>query len=281
MNRGPDELGKALLSLIRGRPAEVRDWQGLRDLALRHGVIGLLYPRVGSYEGRAALFRDYASQAGNTLAHMALFSFLREKAPCFLPLKGASLLARGLYAPQERPLLDLDILVRPEHIPAFLRLLSARGFSELTSSRKGLVLRKGRINLDLHVYPVARELFVPPEKLWARSREGLLSPEDDLIITAAHAALASFTFGPRLIWKIDLERLMSLADPEKALRLARAVGLEACLTTLLFAPDEDIVRGKRRPSRLRKLSVSWRAGANKGQRALCIVRAGWERVKRR
>jgi hypothetical protein len=280
VNQPRGELREALLSFLRGSPVEVQDWQGFRELAVRHGVLGIAYPRITSEDGRAALFREYALQAGNTLAHAALFSFLRENAPPFLPLKGISLIARGLYLPQERPLLDLDILVRPERIQVFVKLLSGRGFSKVISTRKGIVLHKGRINLDIHIYPVAPELFVPPEKLWARSRDGFLSPEDDLIITAAHAALASFTFGPRLIWKIDGERLMGLVDPERLLRLARAMGLEACVSGLIFARDEDILRGRRRPSRLRRLSLSWRAGSNKAQRALCVAKAGLDRITR-
>lgn len=280
MKQSPEELGKALLSFIRGGNAEVHDWPGFRELALCHGVVGLVYPLLKSGEGRSALFHDYAREASNTVAHMAILSLLRKEGLVFLPMKGASLVARGLYLPQERPLLDIDILVRPDDIPRFARFLSSRGFSEVIASRKGLVMHKGKLNIDIHAYPVASELFVPPGKLWARSRGGFLSLQDELLVIAVHAAKSSFTSGPRLIWKQDAERLLPLVDLEKALGFARAVGLEACLARILFARDEDIIRGKRRPGRLRKLLLAWRAGANKGQKALCIARAGWERLKK-
>jgi hypothetical protein len=73
---------------------------------------------------------------------------------------------------------------------------------------------------------------------------------------------------------------MGLVDPERLLRLARAMGLEACVSGLIFARDEDILRGRRRPSRVRRLSLSWRAGANKAQRALCVAKAGLDRITR-
>ena len=281
MGHDHGDLAGALISFLRGGSADVHDWQSFRDLAARHGVLGLIYPLVKSGEGKSVLFHDYADQASNTMAHMAVLSFLRENTSGFLPLKGASLVARGLYSPQERPILDIDILVRPGDIPLFVKLLSACGFSEVIASRKGIVMHKGRINVDLHTYPVASELFIPPGKLWARSSGGFLSPEDELIVIAAHTARSSFTFGPRLIWKQDAERLLPLVDPEKALELARAMGLESCLARFLFARDEDIVTGKRRPGRFRKLALAWRAGANKGQKILCIARAGWERVSQR
>ncbi|MEO0250524.1 MAG: nucleotidyltransferase family protein [candidate division WOR-3 bacterium] len=280
MEHNTDDLACALISLLRGEPADVLDWQSFRSLVIRHGVVGLVYPLINSEEGKSALFRDYADQASNTIAHMALFSFLRENAPPFLAMKGASLIARGLYLPQERPLLDMDILVRPRDIPLFVKILSASGFSEVISSRKGVVLHRGRINIDLHLYPVARELFIPPGKLWARSSEGFLSPEDELLVISVHEAKSSFTFGPRLIWKQDAERLLTLVDLEKALWLARSVGLESCLTRFLRARDIDIVRGKRNPGRFRKLSLAWRAGANKGQKFLCVSAAAWERIGR-
>ncbi|MGB9589448.1 MAG: nucleotidyltransferase family protein [candidate division WOR-3 bacterium] len=279
MEHNPTELADALLSFLRGRPAEVHDWHGFRVLALQHGILGLVYPVIDCPEARSTLFPDYSSQASNTLAHMAIMSFLREVAPDFLPMKGASLIARGLYLPQERPLLDIDILVRPRDISSFVRILSGEGFSEVISSPKSVVMHRGRINVDLHAHPVARELFIPPGKLWNRSSEGFLSPEDELIIIAAHAALSSFTFGPRLIWRIDAERILPIVDLGKAFALARAIGIESCLARFFLARDQDILRGRRRPGRLRKLWVSCRAGANKAQRALCIFAAGWERVK--
>ncbi len=280
MAHDPDDLAGALISLLRGEAVDVRDWQSFRDLAARHGVLGLVYPRIKSDDGKKALFRDYALQASNTIAHMAVLSFLRDNAPGFLPIKGSSLLARGLYHPQERPLLDIDILIRPRDIPVFSEILLRQGFSEVVSRQKGTVVHKGRINVDLHAYPVARELFIPPAKLWDRSDSGFLSPEDELLVIAVHASASSFTFGPRLIWKIDAERILPLVNLRKAFELARAVGLESCLVRFLRARDEEILMGKRNPGRLRKLRLAWRAGANKGERVICIARAGWERVRK-
>ncbi|MEO0191428.1 MAG: nucleotidyltransferase family protein [candidate division WOR-3 bacterium] len=276
---GPDEeLAEALVLLTREH-IEVEDWQVIRDLALKHGVLGLIYPNVESDEGKRALFPDYARQASLSLAHLAILSYLRDAGLEFLPMKGSSLIARGLYAPQERPMLDIDLLVKPGDIQGFRSILLSKGFSDVIASRKGFVMHRGKLSVDLHIYPLKPELYIPPKPLWARSVNGFLSPEDELIIISAHAALGSFTFGPRLIWQEDAKRILRLADPEKSLGLARALGLEGCVLRLLRAKSTDIVMAQRQPGRLRKLALAWGSGANKGQKAMCIAMAFGDRIE--
>jgi hypothetical protein len=47
-----------------------------------------------------------------------------------LPLKGSALHAMGLYAPGERPMADIDLLVREDDVPSAIRLLLQLGYVE-------------------------------------------------------------------------------------------------------------------------------------------------------
>jgi hypothetical protein len=53
-----------------------------------------------------------------------------------VPLKGAALHELGIYRPGERPMSDLDLLVKPTDVPAMLQLLDACGYREVYSTWK-------------------------------------------------------------------------------------------------------------------------------------------------
>src|SRR6185295_16944469 len=58
----------------------------------------------------------------------------------FLPLKGAALHRLELYSPGDRPMADIDLLVRPEQLGSMSRLLEELGYRSVAASSEGEVL---------------------------------------------------------------------------------------------------------------------------------------------
>jgi hypothetical protein len=112
-------------------------WTIARAAVSIHGIGPLLASRLrwrGSY-GWDLFLREQLSAVGQR--HLRLFELLelldealRVTGVAAVPLKGAALCAAGLYGPGERPMADLDILVRTDDIGAASAVLGALGFNE-------------------------------------------------------------------------------------------------------------------------------------------------------
>lgn len=115
------------------------DWDGLVIFANQEGLAPLLYDALRSQHLATApaafvqaLERSYQQTAVyNTLLSLALGDVLRWLAAARIPvivLKGAAL-GETLYGnPALRPIADIDLLLRPEDVPATCRLLAEQGY---------------------------------------------------------------------------------------------------------------------------------------------------------
>jgi hypothetical protein len=123
------------------------EWRVARAAAAIHGVSSLLSattPRTGP--GDWVRFLDQQRQ--HTARRQQRIDDLLRRIDCrareaglaFIALKGAALHALGLYAPGERPMADLDLLVRKDDAAATLRVLQELGFHESWSYWKHRVL---------------------------------------------------------------------------------------------------------------------------------------------
>lgn len=135
-----------------GRPTNVAptwsefEWRAARAAAAIHGVSPLLAAKL-RWRGPPGWDAFLVEQRGHTeIRHQRienLAKLLEQRARAIgLPmvaLKGAALHAMGVYVPGERPMADLDLLVRESDLPAAQRLIEEQDFSE------ALALWKNRI----------------------------------------------------------------------------------------------------------------------------------------
>ncbi|WP_343623236.1 nucleotidyltransferase family protein [Roseateles puraquae] len=98
------------------------EWRIAMAVSVMHGVSGLLAGRL-RWQGPAAwqaFLEEQLEQSRRREARArgllrALDTEARLAGVPLLGLKGSALLALGLYAPGERPMSDVDLLVHPEH----------------------------------------------------------------------------------------------------------------------------------------------------------------------
>ena len=113
------------------------EWRTARAVAAMHGISGLLAGRL-LWHGPPG-WRDFLAEQHEQIAQRQTrlegllecigASFLQLEIPV-QALKGAALLARGLYHPGERPMADLDLLVAPRHALRAAAALEQLGLHE-------------------------------------------------------------------------------------------------------------------------------------------------------
>lgn len=227
------------------------EWAVARAVAAIHGISPLL-GRTSRWQGPAA-WRDFlATQTLHTAQRFARMQQLlqlidgasREAAVPVVPLKGAALHALGIYAPGERPMADIDLLVRAEDVPRFASVLGALGFTEKDRTWKNTAyssaddheaaalgehvdngikielhcriaeaLPRRLVDVSVRVFPAAPALGLNPYP----SKAALL------LHLLLHAAGCLVSRGVRLVQLHDIARLgglMSAAEWEELLGLA-------------------------------------------------------------
>lgn len=137
------------LALELAQPGEAApDWSSFEWLIARavvamHGVSPLLSDAL-RWEGPPG-WRDFLlDQKAQTQARHARIQELLQRIDsracsdgiCMVALKGAELHARGLYAPGERPMADVDLLVRHADTGRATQMIEALGFHESFSTWK-------------------------------------------------------------------------------------------------------------------------------------------------
>ena len=255
------------------------DNQKIALAAWNHGMTGLLYKHTPDPLLKQALFVNYAMATANTVAHMTVLRTIRKAGLEFLPFKGASLILRGLYPQDERPLLDLDLLVKPENLSDFVEYARSIGFRpQPTSNPTGISLHRGRLNMDLHTTPFMPELHIPVHQLWNKSQNGLLALEHEMLIVALHAAKSSTTTGLRLIWWVDMMRLRQRADLSRARKIASSWGVERLFSRTLLAQPIEFLNSPGSLGAVAKLRLSGFAGRNPGLTVMRLVGAGLVRM---
>ena len=119
------------------------EWRIARAAAAMHGVSSLLCAGLtwaGPEDWRHFLLeqRDQCVARHLQIERLldAIDSHAREAGIALVALKGAALCARGVYACGQRPMADLDLLVRKDEAKAAARLLEACGYEAAFAGRR-------------------------------------------------------------------------------------------------------------------------------------------------
>jgi hypothetical protein len=235
------EADTVATSTLLSSAGAVRDWDGLAEAAMQHGVTSyvldaaqrteLPLPSPASASLRGAMM---AAVAHGMLLDHALerisAGLLAADVPMIV-LKGPGL-ARTIYAqPRLRPYNDLDLTVREEHEARAVAALSACGFTEVpyaaeearrahaghahdeAAFHRIFVSNDWRRTVELHLDPL--QLGLRPTAEAARWRRAvdvpglsgalMLCPEDQIVQLSVHAQKHGFS---RLIWLKDLDLLL-------------------------------------------------------------------------
>ena len=219
-------------------PSGDDDWRVLAERVRRGGLAGLVLAH-GDRRGTSFplwvrdILHDSASRVAADNLHMmhelerVLVAFNGSGIPVML-LKGAALNLTVYSSADQRPMSDLDLLVRPADARKALRLLDELGcrrgmglvrddfFPKFHYEVEVIVPSVRPVRIDLHARPL-RPLRVsrtmPDEAIWANARETRIAsatvmiPRVELhfIHLAAHAAFHGCS---RLIWLNDIKRLV-------------------------------------------------------------------------
>ena len=113
------------------------EWTMARAVAAMHGISPLL-SRSLRWQGPVGWTRFLDQQRIHTAARhtrvQAVLTSIGQRAGeagvAVTPLKGAALHELGLYAPGDRPMADIDLLVRPDDMQRTTALLASSGFRQ-------------------------------------------------------------------------------------------------------------------------------------------------------
>jgi len=192
------------------------DWSYLLDLAEFHGVTSLIAHNLvtsGLGEQVPEPFLERMNQIyNNTLYRNVIFSAELENVMskfsqhgiATITLKGA-VLAEQLYGnPGLRPMVDMDILVKPEEIPLASSLLLEMGYKQSVPSlgwdhhfHEAPFYKQAQFPLFIELHwnlDDTKLVAVPQEEIWRRAQplqiQGVttrgLSPEDNLLFLSNH-----------------------------------------------------------------------------------------------
>ena len=258
-----------------GSLAPPPDAQGFLALARRHQLTPLLWsllrPELVAEPLATALRRDFYRSVARrhqllSMAGPLLDALESERVPV-IALKGLALGGRYYADPDDRPMRDVDLLVRREHVETVLRAAAELGLHRYDDRHSlafdlrfgsALVLTPtpvddSRPSIDIHWAlfddgQVGNEPMPRRDQVWERAdhvdiagrRLLALAPEDMLLHLAAHLAV-HHAFGG-LLWYCDLALL--LRDPETYLDWDAIVGraerlrLRGVLSLVLDAVSE-------------------------------------------
>jgi len=186
MDRRPETTDRLLLCCARSRfddeakagarelVGEGIDWERLLDLAVKHGLLPLLHARLRDLENEqipeAVLARAesvyYVNLRRNVLLQHELGQIVRslhEEDVEVIVLKGGALAWTVYASPALRPMVDLDLLVRPEQMERVGMVVEALGFR-----------RSG--SLPAHMVPFQERFGGGVE--WIRERNGKMTRLD-------------------------------------------------------------------------------------------------------
>jgi hypothetical protein len=212
------------------------DWRNFLDLVRRHGVAHMARAGLGAQPEQLAPAElvqalDRMRIEVRSL-NIVILDRLRKLADCleragvrFLILKGPVLLALLYRDLSERPMHDLDVLVRREDLQRTLEVLEEAGYQAPGGGERRFWERSyhhivarldGSLPLDVEVHwdLELRERYpIPLERVWAESMPfasggcelRAMSLLDQFVFGAIH--LARHFHQPRLIWLIDLRSM--------------------------------------------------------------------------
>jgi hypothetical protein len=273
----------ALIALTTSAPAGQRGvravierpiaWDRLMTLAARERAVIALNEQLGRTPLRSARREEIANLQRLAMVAEFQLSSLHDRLARLLALyaqhdidvlllKGAGLAYSAYARPTERPMGDIDLLMRPEHASRAWELALANGWA-----RRGDVpeersyaehqhlppLEDGdglQIGLELHtaLFTHQAPFRLPPDQLWGGARRVSVggqtawvpSPEDQLLHAALHFAWShEMTFGAFRTLR-DVERIVGRGEVDwpKLVTASRAArGATCCYWTLRLARD--------------------------------------------
>jgi len=124
------------------------EWRIARAVAGMHGISKLLHARLlwKGPKGWQTFLREQKEQS--VARHEKIMRLLqtidsqaRHENTSIVALKGAALHTKGLYASGERPMGDIDLLVRADEVVSAARVLEACGYEAAFTSRRHQVFR--------------------------------------------------------------------------------------------------------------------------------------------
>jgi hypothetical protein len=124
------------------------EWRIARAVAAMQGM-SVLFCGGLRWQGPESWRRFLCGQRDQSIARHTLITGLlrsidghaREAGVPLVGLKGAALLGKGIYAPGERPMGDIDLLVRSEDAAAVGGILDACGYAALMTNRRHQVFQ--------------------------------------------------------------------------------------------------------------------------------------------
>jgi hypothetical protein len=125
------------------------EWAVARAVASIHGISALLAEALqwqgpGDWSDFLAQQRTHTGQRFYRIEQLLqqVDRSARSDGIAFVALKGAALHASGIYAPGERPMADIDLLVRTADSQPAARLITSLGFRETARSWKDVVFEQ-------------------------------------------------------------------------------------------------------------------------------------------
>lgn len=227
------------------------EWSIARAAAAMHGVSSLLYGRL-RWEGPAAWRQFLVEQHNQSIArHREIARLLetidlqaRGAGVAAVALKGAALLAANLYPIGERPMGDIDLLVRFDDARASSRVLEVCGYSTDFSTYRHEVFQPHNKKMVLttcvlgeHVdNPITIELHT---KVAERLPINTADITDFLFPAVAHAGLNAYPSAASLMMHLLLHAAGNMRA--RALRLIQLHDIS--LLAARFASDdwEDLI----------------------------------------
>jgi hypothetical protein len=228
--------------------------------AYKEGLAGFLYrnlersnslDRLGGAQKQILQFHYYSTAGFNLKLIHDFKQFLHrvhQKKIRVVLLQGIALVDKVYKDIGLRPMMDIDLWVRPHELPEVMDTLTDLGYEQ--DPVYTMTLKKGTTAFDLHTHFLwadrirARKLLLKTgeEAVYESARlvdfqgeEALcLSPEDQVMYLSLHAFKHYVT---RLIWLVDIQCLVSdweEADWQALSLRARAMGQEKTLFSIFF-----------------------------------------------
>jgi len=208
------------------------DWDYLFRLARRHAIVPLVYTQLRQHssdlmpaEDLLRFKKNYQENvARNQIFAAELVRIIKSLSAVgvqSLPFKGPTLALFAYSDPSLRRFVDLDVIVRREHVFKARDVLLQLGYETIrthSSDQQTVLLRtqhslqfkKGQILVELH-WEVASHLFastISGDELWQRLATLRLNDVDVNSLTAEDLLLSLCVHGSRHLW----ERLAWICD---------------------------------------------------------------------
>jgi hypothetical protein len=258
--RVDDTTARHMRALLRGG----LNWSDVVANAFQHHVASFLYENLRlSGEGLAPAIlldsmRQYTRESSR-LALLLLSELLRiheifeaEQLP-LIPFKGPVLSWLAYQSLTARSFIDLDFVLRQEHIPRAIALLQSAGFTGAFEPQEVLAGQTGhppgqygffrgatRAQVELHTEQTLRYFPVPldVDKMSRRlitveiagRKMHTLSVEDTLVMLCVHGTKH---FWDRLAWIVDVAELITAQPVDWALAMQIAVEMKSTRVFLL------------------------------------------------